>query len=488
MTIGHFMPLPGSGAAAMPSLVPDTEAYYQPPQLSGQPDLPEQAPLSPGLGGAAADASGPGSPAGSSPHCRRFVLSNGLTLLVQPNHSNPTLALSGLVRAGIAVEPHNLNGLALVHAQMLDRGTARRSASQIAEDLEIKGASLYFSVNHEEINLMGKALSEDLSLLMNIVAESLTMPTFPEDEFGKVRREVLAHCQLARDNAQMQAWQGFNDLAYPEDHPMRRSLITAEAGLKKIVRKDLVNHHRRWVRPENTILSLAGDLDPEKTYQMAEKLFQSWRTHDKWEELTIEPMVPVTDIRTMQREIPGKTENIVVIGHEGLYRKDPEYYEAYVANHLLGGGGLSSLLMRSVRDREGLTYSIYSQFKPQFGQRPWYILFQADPVKVAKAVAMTLEQVRQIQAGRVSEQELDDSREQLMGELSMSLETNGGIAYLNREVEYHGLGPDYLKAFPLAIKAVTFDKMVKAAKKWFHPDRYLLSIAGQRMKELDKQA
>jgi zinc protease len=167
-----------------------------------------------------------------------------------------------------------------------------------------------------------------------------------------------------------------------------------------------------------------------------------------------------------------------VLGHEGILRKDPEYYEAYLANHILGGGGLTSRLMRTVRDRDGLTYSIYSQFRASTNARPWILQFQSAPAQVTKAVESSLREIRALQAGEVSEQEVDDGREELVGSLLLTLETSQGIAFLNREIEYHQLGGDYLDRYPRAVRSVTRESVVAAAQKWLHPERCLEVTAG----------
>ncbi len=473
MIVGHFIPLPGSlsGPVGVPpsdiaSAFPDSQGWSMPALRDSE--LP---------GPTRMEKTGSSRPA----QCKRYTLSNGLVLLLQANKSNPSVALSGLVRAGMAVEPASRPGVAIVHAAMLDRGTAKRSAAQLAGDLEFKAASLEYSAGREELKIFGEALSGDLELLLKAVAETLSMPAFPEKELKKVKKEVLTNCRVAQDSAEMQAWQGFAELAYPTGHPMRRSLIQAAGGIRKLTRRDVTTYHQEWIRPDQTILSLAGDFEPDQVFRMAQRLFKSWQVKSQAPVREISPMETVSGIKTRRKTLPGKSECLVVLGHEGIHRLDSEYYSAYVANHVLGGAGLSSLLMRTVRDQEGLTYSIYSQFKLSHGVRPWCLIFQANPENVSLAVEKALAQVRRLQTGKVAGHMLKDGQEQLAGGLALSLETNAGLAYINREVEYHKLGPDYLQEFPRAVRAVTYTEMIRAAGKWFHPDKYLLSIAGPKL-------
>lgn len=467
-TVGNFLPLDGEQAGPAAALPAEGVLRVRSagPLLEAQQNLPP-APGGTQAGGAASQSS-----------AQRFVLSNGLTLLVQSNFSNPTLSVSGLVRGGIASEPVQTPGLCWMHAALLDRGTKKRNAAQLADDLENRAARLSYAAGPEELNFSGEALSEDAGVLLAALAETLSEPVFPAEEVEKVRKELLTDCRMAQDNVSSQAWKGFFGLAYPVGHPLRRNLMDSESGLAKLQRAELAAYHAAWIRPDSTVISIAGAVTPEGMRELAEKLFGSWRAAGQPGRAEVADMQPVRAVRDVKKIMPGKHESIVILGHEGIHRLDPEYYPAYVANHVLGGSGLSSQLMRTVRDEEGLTYGIYSQFRLMHSMRPWCVIFQADPGKVERAVAATLEQVRLLQSGKLAEPILDDAREQLVGGLVMSLETNAGLAHLNREIEYHQLGKNYLQDYARAVRGVDSSRMVKAAERWFHPDAYLLSVAG----------
>jgi zinc protease len=461
MTFGCFIPLPGKPAGSLTAAEGKVSWKTSPDRLAALeslPVLPE--------GSSAAGAI-------STTACERWVMPNGMVVLLQPNHSNPTVSLSGLIKAGIVSEPSGIPGLATVHANMLDRGTQQHTMEQLSEELEFHAVRLSHNAGYEELNLSGEALSENAELLLASLAETLLQPAFPKGELEKVRKEVLTSVRMAQDNANSQAWYAFNQLAYPAGHPMTRSLISAEPGIRKIKRADLVAYHAQWIRPDLTVLSIAGDIDPVQVKVWLAKLFGTWAVNGPKPSNAFTPMPAVVKSSARTVELPGKRESITVLGHEGIQRQDPEYYDAYLANHILGGSGLSSRLMKSVRDRDGLTYSVYSQFKLSTNVRPWIVQFQSDPAKVEQAKQTILREIQDLQSNRVNEQEVDDGREELVGSLLLTLETNQGIAHLNREVEYHQLGADYLKRYPVLIRAVTRDRLVNAARKWLHPDRYL---------------
>lgn len=469
MTFGYFIPQPGSPHHGAPEAPGGDERLSLLPRTS-HPAWGEALPALPGGAGAEA--------AGNSVACQRLVLPNGLVLLIQANHSNPTVSLSGLVRAGIVSEPADLNGLATLHAQLLDRGTRQHTAAQLSDELEFQAVHLNYRAGYEELTFDGEALTENLELLLSAVAETLQEPTFPAGELEKARKEILTSSRLAQDSSQSQAWLGFYQAAYPAGHPLTHSLVTAEPSLKKIQRKDLTAYHRRWIRPDTTLLSLAGDVDVARVKALVEKLFGGWSATGVKPDNSYAPMAPLKQSEFHLVEISGKHESITLLGHEGIGRKDPEYYDAFLTNHVLGGGGLTSRLMRTVRDRDGLTYSIYTQFRASTGIRPWVLQFQSDPAKVKQAIETSLQEIRLLQSGEVTEQEVDDSREELVGSLLLTLETSQGIAHLNREIEYQQLGGDYLQRYPAAIRGVTRARVLAASQKWLHPDRTLAVSVG----------
>lgn len=471
MTIGYFLPLP-AGASGSVDLAADQEEALQPARRPGHALLSE---FGRGEGEGRTLHSGT---AGATDQCRRVVLANGLTLLIQSNPSNPMFVLSGLIQGGICQENDDLPGLATLHAAMLDRGNAVYTAEQIADALEYKGARLHFSATREWLEIGLKALSADAEWTLEILAACLSQPTFPAEELEKARRKLLTQCSQAKENSDLQAWQGFYELAYPGGHPMTRSLITAEAGLRKITPQAVKKYHQERIRPEETILSISGDVDPQRVVALAERVFAGWKGNAAggWQPLAISAMPAVVNSKRRELALPGKSESIIVLGHEGIHRLDPEYYPVFVANQVLGGWGLSSLLMQKVRDQEGLTYAVYSNFMLSHGVRPWCLVMQTHPENVEKAVQLALGQVTQLQAGKIKPYLLQDCQEHLVGGLALTMENNSGIALINRDVEFHGLGPGYLDQYTQGIRAVTFEGMMQAARKWFHPERVLISI------------
>lgn len=415
---------------------------------------------------------------------KQLILKNGLTVILQKNPSNPMVVVSGIVDAGVIHEPADAPGLAMLHARLLDKGNRYQQAEQIASALEFKGVALSFQAQLEHLSIHGEALSDDFGLLIKTMAQCLSTPTFVTSEIKKAAKKLAAQSQISEDNAMLQAWQGFYRLAYPKGHPMQRSLLDIKTSVTGITQQQLKSYHRTKIIPNQTIISLSGDFEFEEAKRIIQQSFQSWAPHSQ-SQAVASAMEPVKQTATTIKVMPSKHESMVVMGHEGIHRLDPDYYHLFVANQILGGSTLSSRLMKVVRDQHGLTYSIYSYLKLSKSIRPWCVVFQADPNKIEKAILLTKQEIQALQDKKLTTALLDDAKQELTGRLVLNLETNSGLAYLNREIAYHQLGWNYLQTYPAAINEVTYQKMISAAKHYLHPDRLLISVAGPKKNQTD---
>jgi zinc protease len=167
----------------------------------------------------------------------------------------------------------------------------------------------------------------------------------------------------------------------------------------------------------------------------------------------------------------GKSEAIVMLGGNGITRDDPEYYAAFLANRILGGGELNSRLMKALRQDGGMTYGVYSYFQPVLGERPWIVSFQTDPAMVDRAIGAIVSEVNRLRDHGVTAEELEESRAAAIGSLVLSMEDQLGMAFVLRDTELFGLGIDFPFRFPADLRSVTPAQAQAAARTHIHPDR-----------------
>ncbi|MHB9023331.1 MAG: M16 family metallopeptidase [Armatimonadota bacterium] len=415
---------------------------------------------------------------------KRFVLPNGIVLIVQENHANATVAVRGNLKAGKAYDPAGKAGVADMVANLLDRGTVTRSSREIALELEGNAADISTGTGWETVGITGKALSVDLELLIRNMADLIRNPRFPQDEVAKMRRQMQTDLAYNRDNPAENARRGFYRAILPAGHPYRlASFGEEEAGLKAVTRDDLVAFHNARYTPQTLMMAVVGDVKVNEVHQLVEKYFGDWQKIAP-PLLAFQP-VPLPKPQSVVMTIPDKSEVSIYLGSAGgLRRTDPDYYASQIMNMILGGGGaLNSRLGDVIRDKHGLAYSLYSTFHASTGSGPWYAVMGVNPANTEKAIALLKGEIVRMRNSGVTDLEVKDAVAYLTGAHAIALETNAALASELMDAEYFHLGLDYPERVTRLYSAVTRDQVNAAAKKHLLPDNLVTSIAGPYGKE-----
>ncbi|MBI5395929.1 MAG: insulinase family protein [Verrucomicrobia bacterium] len=418
-----------------------------------------------------------------APRAARVVLPNGMVVLLQENHANPTVALRGVVDAGGVFDPREKPGLANLVAATLGHGTATRSKAKFQEELDTLGAELTFDSSMDGMLFDGRCLSQDLARLLGLAHDAVCRPAFDPHEFARVRQEQLVALLEDEDSPYRAAMMDLRDALYPKGHPERHYARGTEESLRAIQRGDLLKFYRQHYRPDTTLLALVGDFDVAEARAQIEKLFGPWTAGGP------RPRVELADIPEPDAEftraplrlpIDEKSESIVVMGARGLKTHAPDYFAALAANHILGGGELlNSRLLTALREKRGLTYSVSSSFRSSRSERPWMLSMQNNPKNVDAAIAGVRAELERIRSAPPTEDELEQARAALVGELLLGMETNGGIGDTLRDVEFYGLGMDWLQRAVERIRALKPADVLAAARKYLPaPEKVITVIAG----------
>jgi zinc protease len=410
------------------------------------------------------------------PH--RAALSNGLVVVLRENHANPTVALQGVVRAGAIFDPPGRSGLAAFVGAMLDRGTRRRSAFEQAAAIENVGAHLAFDGSAETLGFSGTSLTEDLPLLLDVLADALMNPAFPEDQVEKARDDLLIQVRMAEDHTASVASYAANRLLYPEDHPFHLPSIGTRETLEAVTREDLQAFHARHYGPETTTLVLVGDVTLKETLPLVERSLGSFPPLPVPPAFAVPEAPPLHGARRRVVRLPGRSQTDIVWAKHGFARTAPDYYPALLMNYILGGGSLSSRLMDRLRDRQGLVYGVYSVLAPGIGAGPIQIRAGTNPAQVDRAVAAIETEVRRMHEAGPTAEELAEAKGYLTGVFPVRLESNAGVAAQLAAAEVYGLGLDFLERYPERIDGVTLEAARAAADRYLAPDGRALAIAG----------
>jgi len=406
----------------------------------------------------------------------RSRLSNGLTILVREHPGSGMVAVHGVIKAGAMFDGER-PGLSRFTATLLQRGTQARTSAEIAEALDAMGASLSVFSNMELVSVGLRALREDAPAALSILGEILMRPAFPRDEVEKARGELLTGLRNAGQDTRVVAERTARRLMYPAGHPHARMAEGEEAAVEAIAAADLAAFHARYYRPEAAILAVVGDLPAGRILELLAEHFAEWPRGAPWQ---LPPLPPPAAVPAPQRgevRLDGKFQSDIVLGGPGLARSDPAYYDAMMANLILGQIGMMGRLGDSVRERQGMAYYAFSDLRAGLLAGPWWVRAGVNPRNEARAIDTIAQEVRAFQREGPTAEELSDARDFLVGSLALRLETTAGIAQMLADIELFDLGLDYLARFPAIVRGVTREGITGAARR-FPVDGCTIGIAG----------
>ncbi len=406
----------------------------------------------------------------------RQRLSNGLTVLVHENHTNPSLVISGYVRGGSLLETAAQSGLANFTASMLRRGTVNRSFADINETLEAVGASFGISSGRHITEFGGKCLREDLPLLLDIMTDVLRHPVFPEEHVDKVRGQILTGLQERDNDTRSMASLTFRQLLYGADHPYGRSLSGERETVTGLTRQDMVDFYQRTYGPAGGALVIVGDVQTEQLLAQLESLLGDWASPAV--NAGLPPLAAPTGIVQRSVAIAGKTQTDIVLGWLGPERSDPDYYAVALTNTILGRFGMMGRLGDNVREKQGLAYYAYSAVEAGEGPGAWMAVAGVNPATVERTISSVLEEIVRLREELIPADEMADSQAFMTGILPLRLETNEGVADTLADMERFNLGLDFLKHYPARIHELTAAQLQAAVHRFLDPANYALGIAG----------
>jgi len=385
-------------------------------------------------------------------------LPTGLTIVTERMDRVETVSLGAYVAAGTRHEQAAENGVSHFLEHMAFKGTERRSASGIAEEIEAVGGHINAYTAREQTAFYVKVLKEDVALGTDIIGDILTHSIFDPDELERERGVILQEIGQANDTPDDIIFDHFQEVAYPKQ-PMGRPVLGTEKRIKGMKRDVLMNYMRRHYAASNTVIAAAGNLRHDDFVALADKHFA---------DLTTEKPPSAQPGRYCGgefREARDLDQVHLVLGFPAVAYADPDYYPALLLSTLLGGG-MSSRLFQEVREKRGLVYSIYSFNAPYVDGGVFGIYAGTGESEAAELVPVVLDELHKVQDA-VTEAELARARAQVKASLLMSLESTGSrCEQLARQIQV------FDRVIPTAetvakIEAVTTAEVQRAAARIF---------------------
>ncbi len=408
---------------------------------------------------------------------KRVVTENGITLLILERPSLPIVSVEALIRAGSLYDPNDKAGLANLTASLLEEGTKKRNATQIADAVDFIGANLAASVNEDYMAASLRVIKKETDAGFDLLSDILINPVFDPKEVERVRKNVLGGILSEKDQPQTIADRAFRKIIFGE-HPYQNPVIGREETVPNITREEVVAFHQTFYAPNNLILSIVGNVTEKEAIALAKKYFGKWER----KQIIFPRIAPASPFQTRKMELIDKelSQASVVLGHVGIERGNPDYYAVTVMNYILGGGGFSSRLMTDIRDNKGLVYSIYSLFDANRFPGEFAVSLQTRSKSANEAIEGVLGEIQQIRSTPVTETELAEAKAYLVGSFPLRMETTARLASLLSAIEYYQLGLDYFEKYPSYINKVTQNDVLRVAKKYLNPEHYALVVVAKQ--------
>jgi zinc protease len=406
------------------------------------------------------------------PPVERTVLPNRLVLIFCKEQSLPFVTFQLLIDSGSRRDPSGEEGLAHLAAKGLLLGTSKHAVTTINEDLDFMGASLNSSSGRDYATLSLRVLKKDLDKGLDLFMEVLTQPAFPEEEIRRETEKIMAAIQSSEDQPEEVAEREFQKnlfLASPYGHPVEGT----RESVPRLTREAVLRFYRTYYHPNNAILTIVGDITGEEVKAKLIPRLEKWPTGEIPKESFHTTFAK--EPKTVKTNRPITQANII-LGHAGVKRENPDFYALTVMNYILGGGGFASRLVAEIRNKRGLAYSVASFFDPGRYPGSFQIVLQTKNASTREAISLALQQMELIQKEPVLEKEIEGAKKYLVGSFPMRFDTQAKLVSFLSQVEYYGLGADYPNQYPFLINSVTRGEVLRVAKKYLHPENYILVI------------
>lgn len=410
----------------------------------------------------------------------RCVLPNGIILLTRSNFNSPSVVVSGYLPSGSIFDPREKLGLAHFTARALMRGTQKRTFQQIYDALESVGASLGFGASVHNTSFGGRALAEDLPLLLEILSEALREPVFPPEQIERLRAQLLTGLAIRDQDTADRVSLRFDEIVFA-NHPYGLPEDGYTNTIQAIQHEDILSHHQHVYGPRNMVLVIVGAVSASQAYDIVNQMLGGWENPLQPAAPSLPPLAPLTTAVRDHIPLPGKSQTDLAMGGFGPKRSSPDYLAASLGNNILGQFGMMGRIGDVVREQAGLAYYASTSLNSWVHSGSWEVAAGVNPANLQRAIDLILAEIQRFISEPVSAEELQDSQANYIGRLPLSMESNNGVAAALLNLERFQLGLDYYQLFPSRAAAITPDDVLQAARRYLFPDRMVTISSGPEL-------
>jgi zinc protease len=415
------------------------------------------------------------------PNVEQFQLDNGLKVILVEKHTLPVVEGRLILDAGAMREPAAKNGLASLTGRLLSEGTTDMTGAEIARQMDALGAQFGtgggFSTSFADV----VAIKNVFPQAMQLAAKSVISPSFPANEFTRVKGQALAAYQQSHARAAGLAADAFIRAAFDSTAPFSRPAAGTLASIGALTRDDVVNWHRTMYAPSGATLLLVGDITPSEARSIAQQAFGGWTATRAAVGPVANPIRQSAGTRVILVDRPGSVQSSIVIGQPGFQATDPDYLSMLALNHVLGGA-VSSRLNSNLREKHGYTYGIFSGLDLRPGAGAYNVASEIRTNATDSALVEAIGEYRRIVTEPVPAAELQGGVNNLVSGFPNAVQTVQGLTGRLQNLIIWGLPIDFYTTYRERLAAVTPDDVRRVATSKLTPDNLVVVVAGDLSK------
>ncbi len=398
----------------------------------------------------------------------------GLDAWLVEDHSIPFVALEVRFRGGASLDAPGARGATNLMVGLLEEGAGERDARAFTQATEELAARFGYRVSDDAVSISARFLTENRAASVDLLRDSLIVPRFDEDAIERVRAQVLAGLRSDETNPRDIASREAARLIYGT-HPYGSKQEGTPESVAALTREDILAAHRAALARDRVYISAVGDITAEELGGLLDHLLgdlpETGAPLPPRADLTLPGGVKLVDFATPQ--------SVALFAQPGIDRHHPDFFAAFILNHILGGGGFESRLMTEVREKRGLTYGVYSYIADRDAAEVWTGSVASANDRVAEAIAVIRAEWARLRDEGVTAQELENAKTYLTGAYPLRFDGNGTIASIAVGMQMDGLPTDYIVNRNDMVNAVTLDEINRVARDWLDPEALTFVVVGQ---------
>lgn len=412
------------------------------------------------------------------PNITTFTLDNGIKFYLVEDHELPLINMDVVVRTGSVLEPDDEVGLAdITGTVMRSGGTKSIPADSLNTLLENKAASMETGIGFTSGSASMNVLKEDFDSLLPVFTDLLQHPAFPQDKIDLAKKHMKSMISRRNDDQSQIANRVFDQLIYGKNSVYGQ--VIQYATVNKITRDDMVAFHDKSFVGANMMIGVSGDFN---TDAMKKKLTQAFSSIPEGNKLDLNfPDVNYQYENTVNFVNKSDVnQSLIMMGHIGGKRQNPDYAAIQIMNHVLSGG-FSGRILQKIRTDLGLSYSPHGQYSMNtFFPGEFYVSVRTKSSTTAQVIKAVKEVIKNLQENQISDKELKDAKDQFLNSLVFRYDSREKILNHRISTDYRGLPEDTFETFVKNLKKVTKADVQRVARKYLKPDKMQVLVVGNK--------